>query len=135
MPGLILPIVTLVCAFTILGTPSALPQSPVIYTSNYDVLLHVGDATRQIRSRAKVCSGHVIPLDFQNHRIDLRVAEISSEKYSVEIAIFELSQGDWYQLNTENLTFEGQLGIPTQFSWESGELALDLAMVVGLMRQ
>lgn len=104
-------------------------EDDLIFFCNYDVLLSVNDSVGQINSRARVRDGHVVPIEFQNHKINIL---IMGGDGGVEFAItlFEKSEKYWYQINPEPLQFSGELGIPVQYQWSGGDLSLDVAISV-----
>lgn len=107
----------------------------LIFFCNYDVLLTVDDSVGQINSRARVRDGHAIPIDFQNHKIDILIANAGEGRVELGITLFERSGKQWYQINPEPLKFGGVLGIPVQYQWSDGSLALDVAISVSDQRR
>jgi len=90
----------------------------------------VGDSIGQINSRARVRDGHVIPIEFQHHRVDIRIASSDDGGIDFSITLFERSNEYWYPINPEPLQFAGELGIPVQYQWSNGDLSLDAAISV-----
>lgn len=105
-------------------------QSDVVLFCNYDVLLTVDDSVGQINSRARVRDGHVIPVEFQHHKIDIRITRVGEGGIDFAITLFERSEEYWYSINPEPLQFGGELGIPVQYQWSNGDLSLDAAISV-----
>jgi hypothetical protein len=110
-------------------------EDDFIFFCNYDVLLTVDDSVGQINSRARVRAGHVIPIEFQHHKIDIAVADAGEGRVELGITLFERSGEYWYQINPEPLKFSGVLGIPVQYQWSDGSLALDVAISVSDQRR
>lgn len=105
-------------------------ESDTVFFCNYDVVLTVDDSVGQINSRARVRDGHAIPIEFQHHKIDIRVAAGGDDSVEFAITLFEKSEEHWYQINPEPLLFAGELGIPLQYQWSEGDLSLDVAISV-----
>ena len=97
---------------------------------NYDVLLTVDTAEYQLQSRARVRDGHTLPVDFNRYRVTLDVHAVGDE-FSIKLNIFERIDNAWYKFNSDQPGLQGPLGIPAQYVWESGDIKLDLAIVVG----
>ena len=113
---------------------AAQADDDLIFFCNYDVLLTVDDSVGQINSRARVRDGHTIPIDFQDHRIDILIADAGEGRVELGITLFERSGDRWYQINPEPLKFSGELGIPVQYQWSDGSMALDVAISVSDQR-
>jgi len=105
-------------------------RAETVLFCNYDVLLTVDDSVGQINSRARVRDGHVIPIEFKDYKIDIRIASSAEEGVDFAITLFERSEEYWYQINPEPLQFGGELGIPVQYQWRDGHLSLDVAISV-----
>ncbi len=105
-------------------------ESDSVFFCNYDVLLTVDDSIGQINSRARVRDGHTLPIEFQEHRIDILIADAGGGRVDLGITLFEKSGGSWYQINPEPLSFGGTFGIPVQYQWSNGDLSLDVAISV-----
>ena len=101
-----------------------------VFSCNYDLVLTVEENVAQARSRARVRDGHAIPIEFQEHMVDISVSSGSDGKVSLGLTLFEKSGEFWYQINPEPLTFDGSLGIPVQYQWTDGAMSLDVAIVV-----
>lgn len=114
---------------------AAQSEDDLIFFCNYDVLLTVDDSVGQINSRARVRDGHAIPIDFQDHRIDILIADAGEGRVELGITLFERSGDNWYQINPEPLKFSGVLGIPVQYQWSDGSMALDVAISVSDQRR
>ena len=114
------------------GTGHAEPET--VLFCNYDVLLTVDDSVGQINSRARVRDGHAIPIEFQDHTIDILIASRGDGGVDFAIALFERSAEYWYQVNAEPLQFRGELGIPVRYQWSDGSMSLDVAISVSGQR-
>ena len=107
----------------------------LVFFCNYDVVLTAEDSVGQINSRARVRNGHAIPIEFQNHRIDILVASAGEGGATFAITLFEKSGEYWYPINPEPLTFGGNLGVPVRYQWSGGDLSLDVAISVSDQRR
>lgn len=107
----------------------------LLFFCNYDVVLTAEDSVGQINSRARVRDGHTVPIEFQNHRIDILVASAGDNGATFAITLFEKSAEYWYQINPEPLTFGGNLGVPVRYQWSDGDLSLDVAISVSDQRR
>lgn len=105
-------------------------ESDAVFFCNYDVVLTVDDSIGQINSRARVRDGHVVPIEFQQYRIDIRIDAGGEDSVEFAITLFEKTGNHWYQINPEPLQFAGELGIPLQYQWSEGGLSLDVAISV-----
>lgn len=114
----------------LLAFVSVQADDDLVFFCNYDVLLTVNDSVGQINSRARVRNGHTIPIDFQDHKIDIAVANAGDGHVELGVTLFERSGEYWYQINPEPLTFGGVLGIPVQYQWSDGDMSLDIAISV-----
>ena len=109
-------------------------EDDLIFFCNYDVLFTADDSIGQINSRARVRNGHALPIEFQDHKIDIVVAEAGEGRVELGITLFERSDEYWYQINPEPLKFGGVLGIPMQYQWSDEGLSLDIAISVSDQR-
>lgn len=105
-------------------------NSPRVFSCNYDLKLVVDGNLGQIRSRSLVRDGHAIPMEFQNHKVEVFVTSADGAEIDLAITLFEKSGEHWYEINPEPLKFSGSLGIPMQFEWVDSGLGLDIAIVV-----
>ncbi len=115
------------------GLGHAAPET--VLFCNYDVVLTADDSVGQINSRARVRDGHVVPIEFQDHKIDILVASSSESGVEFAITLFERHEEYWYRINPEPLQFSGELGIPVQYQWSDGDLSLDIAISVSGQRR
>lgn len=111
-------------------TAQSIAQAENILAANYDVLLNIGETEWQIQSQAQVRSGNAIPVDFGQHKVDLRITADSATNYSVVVSLSENTEDGWYLVTTTPPRFEGEFAIPVQFAWSSGDVALDIAIAV-----
>lgn len=112
----------------LLGAAAA--QAQAVYATNYDLLLTVGGETHQVRSQARVRSGHSVPATFRNHRVEFTVSQQSTSRVRIDIRIFEKARDGWQPVTAQLLTIAGGLGMPLEYTWNNGELELDIAIVV-----
>lgn len=110
-------------------------QSVLIFASNYDAKLVIDGHVSHITNRAKVRNGSIIPIEFQKHRIDIKISEEADSKFRADINLFERSGGNWYQVNADELSFEGNYTTPVEYQWNVGGVSLDLAIIVSIARQ
>ena len=60
---------------------------------NYDAILVVGDAEYHIQTSARVRYGHKLPIEFQDHKIEIAFHPSSEERqYSADVIILERSR-------------------------------------------
>lgn len=109
-------------------------ESDNIFFCNYDVVLTVDDSVGQINSRARVRDGHVVPIEFQHHKIDILIEGGVEGGVDFAITLFEKSENHWYPINPEPLRFSGERGIPVQYQWIEGDVSLDVAISVSGQR-
>lgn len=126
---------TTILIFLILGIAPNYVGAEVVFRSNYDVILTVEGNRYQSQSRAQVRDGHAIPIVFHDYRIELAIFSASDEKFSVVVTVFEILQGNWYQMDIDSLSFEGGFGIPVEYRWNSARIELDIAIVVSVLRR
>lgn len=124
----------IVCMLAALAAAPVLAESGVIYASNYDVVLNADAESGQIRSRSRVRDGHTIPVEFARHKVDIRVSDRGGEKVEIELRLFAKSDGSWYPINTDTVSFPAQLEVPVEFTWEGAGIEVDLALVVSVFR-
>ena len=120
-------VVAMVMALTP-GTSRA--DSDLIFFCNYDVLFSVEETVGQVNSRARVRDGHTVPIEFQDYRIEISVAGGPDDSVKFAISMFEKSGQSWYLINPEPLSFGGTLGVPVEYRWSDGGIALDVAISV-----
>lgn len=118
----------------LLAVAPALAESPLVYASNYEVVLEADGGTRQIRSRARVRDGHAIPVEFGRHKLDIKVSSADEQRIEIELLLFEESAGTWFRVNAEELSFLAQLEAPVEFNWAGAGMELDLALIVSVYR-
>ncbi len=126
---------TTILIFLILGIAPNYVGAEVVFRSNYDIILTVEGNRYQSQSRAQVRDGRVIRIVFHDYRIELAVSSASDEKFSVVVTVFEILQGNWYQMDIDSLSFEGGFGIPVEYRWNSARIELDIAIVVSVLRR
>jgi hypothetical protein len=109
-------------------------ESIPIFITNYDVNLSIGTNDMSLRNSAiKVRSGDAIPyVDFNQHKVELTISELSENRFSLETVILKKSQNKWNPINWDIPKHEGELGTPLKLFWKGGEYLLDVALVVGI---
>lgn len=114
---------------------SAQAQDVNVLAANYEFELSIDDEVHSIQDRSLVRSGNEIPVELQNYKIGLRISDPSPDSFLVQVTVYERNGAAWHQITVPPPEFGGKLGIPTEYSWESGGIKLDLAIVVGIYRQ
>ena len=110
----------------------AAAQTDRIFVSNFDLELRVGEDSGSVRSQARVRSGHAFPVELGNMKIEFQITGISETSYIAELSVFEKTQSGWYLVTVDRPRIEGEFGIPIQFSTQSDEIGIDLAMSVAV---
>lgn len=105
-------------------------EDDLLFFCNYDVLLTVDDSVGQINSRARVRDGHVVPIEFQDHKIEILIASGGETGVEFAITLYQKFEQQWYEVSPLPLRFGGELGIPVQYQWSDGYLSLDVAISV-----
>lgn len=106
-------------------------QSPLIFSCNYDAVLIVDGSFSQIRSRVQLRNGSMFPIEMQGYKLEIQVTGIPNEdKYTINLSIFKNSQDTWFEVNSQEITFDGSYGIPLEYKWAAIGVKLDLALVV-----
>ncbi|HSD69527.1 MAG TPA: hypothetical protein VLB07_08240 [Woeseiaceae bacterium] len=123
------------CVFPQLGVLlllaiSAQAQDVNVLAANYEFDLSIDDQVYSIQDRSLVRSGNEIPVELQNYKVGLRVSDSAADGFRVQLSVYERNGADWYPITVPPPEFEGSLGIPTEFAWESGGIKLDIAIVV-----
>ena len=119
-------------ALALMFFASAYAQDPPVLAANFDLALTVGDAAYTARSNAMVRSGNEIPVELGRFKVGLKITQSSDSLFSIHIPVFEKTDNAWYQINVPTPVFDGQLGAPVEIAWESADLKLELAIIVGL---
>ncbi len=121
-----------IAAIAIILFTTSFAEEPPILAANFDLSLTVGDAHYTARNNAMVRSGNVIPIELGNFKVGLKVSEGPAGRFTIQLPVFEKTDNAWYQINQPAPEFDGDLGAPTEITWESVDLKLDLAIIVGL---
>jgi len=124
-----------VCVAGLFLSANSVAQSTLVYTANYDVKLIVAGETSHITSQARVRDKSTIPIDFQEHRIDVTVTNSGSGRYSAFVDVFEKTESDWNRINTEDLSFEAVYGAPVQIQWSDDGISMDFAIAVSILHR
>lgn len=124
----------LVCALTALMT-AAHTQGVTVLSTNYDIALSIEDHNYRVSSHALVRSGNEIPNLLQDYKVGLRISEVSGERFTAQVIIYEKNGSGWHQVSVPPPEFDGKLGTPTEYRWESAGIELDVAVIVGLYQQ
>jgi hypothetical protein len=109
---------------------SAQAQDVNVLAANYEF-----EQVHSIQDRSLVRSGNEIPVELQNYKVGLRISDPSPDSFRVQVTVYERNGSAWHQITVPPPEFGGELGIPTEFAWESGGIKLDLAIVVGIYKQ
>lgn len=121
-----------VCLLSVFGASVVSAQSTLVFTTNYDAVLVVGGNESRITSRSKVRNGSTIPIQFQKHRINIKLSEVAPGEFKAEVNVFERTPDGWYLINTDPLLFGGDYTTPVEYQWRLGEVYLNLAIVVSV---
>ena len=121
-----------VCLTIVSGASIASAQSTLVLATNYDAVLVVGGNESRITSRSKVRNGSAIPIQFQKHRINIKLSEVAPGEFKAEVNVFECTPDGWYLINTDPLLFGGDYTTPVEYQWRLGEVYLNLAIVVSV---
>lgn len=110
-------------------------QLTVVLISNYDAKLTIASELHHVSSQIKVRSGRTFPIEFQDHRIDVSVANIGDGKYRAFIAVLEKDENGWSEITVEDLMFEALFAAPVHFQWQLADVSLDLAIAVSIYQR
>lgn len=106
-------------------------QSPRMFSCNYDAVLIVDGSFSELRSRVQLRNGSMFPIEMQGYKLQIQVTGIPHEdKYTINLSIFKNSQDTWFEVNSQEITFDGSYGIPLEYKWAAIGVQLDLALVV-----
>ena len=119
-------------AIAIILFTTSFAEEPPVLAVNFDLSLIAGDANYTAQSNAMVRSGNVIPIELGSFKVGLKISEGPAGKFTIQLPIYEKTDDTWYQINQPAPEFDGNLGAPTEITWESADLKLDLAIIVGL---
>lgn len=106
-------------------------QDASILAANYDVEFGIDGQVHSIQDRSRVRSGSEIPILLQNFKIGLHISESVPVRFVARIKLYEKTESGWHQITVPPPEFSGELGIPAEFSWESGGMMLEIAIIVG----
>ena len=115
-----------------IGVSAAPAQSTLVFATNYDAILVVGESESRITSRSNVRNGSTIPIQFQRHIINITLSGAEPGEFRAEINIFKRTPDGWYLINTDPLSFGGAYTTPVEYQWRLGEIYLNLAIVVSV---
>ncbi|MEM7430532.1 MAG: hypothetical protein AAF351_01205 [Pseudomonadota bacterium] len=103
----------------------------VIFACNYGVDLTVDGAAYSVssRSRSRVRDTSTIPLNFQNHRLKLRVTEIENDAIRIDILLAEEIDGVWQNVYPEPPHMEVSLGGTTNWTRVDDIMQLQLSII------
>jgi hypothetical protein len=129
MKGFVLATVNIALAATLfLG--EALAEPSRIYAANYELEFVAGPQNFSIQSRDRVRSGNEIPMELQSYKVGLQIMDAEDGEFLLRINVYERDGMSWFQINAPAPEFSGELGMPMDVTWESGELKIDLAIAV-----
>ena len=123
------------CLAAVLLSQETSAQHTLILISNHDARLLVSGETHHITNQAKVRSGRTFPIEFQNHRIDVTIMNIGSGKYHARLELLERTDMGWFEISTDDLSYEAMYAAPIQYQWNMGDISLDLAMAVSVYQR
>ena len=112
-----------------------------VFAADYHVVLTIDDSQYQARSRTQVKDGHIIPVEFQCHRVDLEVSSLEGDRFQIIVTIFERSNGRWVQMDVDPGGFGGRIGSHHAYVWNgdgiywnSAGIRLNMAITVSNVR-
>jgi hypothetical protein len=114
---------------------SAQAQDVNVLAANYEFELSIDDQLHSIQDRSLVRSGNEIPIELQNYKVGLRISDPEPDSFRVQVTVYERNGAAWHQITVPPPEFGGKLGIPTEYAWESGDLKLNIAIVVSIYTQ
>ena len=121
-------------------------ESSPVFVTNYDVIftiekeiIHEKNTAPKVNSRTsrvtktgvRLISGENIRLHIsEKYNIDLKLSEVTPKIYALEVMINGRLGTTWYPIIDEAIRYERELGLPFEFTWKSGEIILDVAIMV-----
>ncbi len=79
--------------------------------------------------------GHIIPIQFQRYKIEMKISSLDDDRFEVIITIFEKIDRSWVQLDADPQGFGGSLGTPVEYRWNHDDIRLNIAIIVSELRQ
>lgn len=119
-----------VFAVTAFHAAAAGAESATIFAANYHMDFAAGDQLHTIQTRNRVHSGHEIPNELGSYKIGMQIEEVPDGEFLLRLNVYERDGMSWFHINAPAPEFTGELGMPMEVSWESGELRITLAIAV-----
>jgi hypothetical protein len=69
-------------------------------------------------------------MELQSYKVGLQIMDAEDGEFLLRINVYERDGMSWFQINAPAPEFSGELGMPMDVTWESGELKIDLAIAV-----
>jgi len=116
------------CVFVLALAPTySIAQT--VFTVDYHVVLTIDHSQYVARNMVRVKDGHIIPVEFERHRVDLQVASFKEDMYSILITILERSNDTWVQMDDADPGgFGGRIGSFHGFDWNGDDMQLSMAI-------
>jgi hypothetical protein len=106
-----------------------------VFAVDYHVVLTIGDSQYVARSSVRVKDGHIIPVEFERHRVDLEVSSYKDDMFLILVTILERSNGTWAQMDDADPEgFGGRIGSFHGFDWNGDNMRLNMAITVSTVR-
>ena len=110
-------------------------MAQTVFAADYHVVLTIHDTQYIARSKVRVEDGHIIPVEFEHHRVDLEVSSYKGDMFLVSVTIFERSNGMWVQKDDADPgAFGGRIGSFHGFDWNGDDMRLNMAITVSIVR-
>ena len=120
----------LVLFMTFMVSLPALPTE-VHYVINYDLRLTIGEERVQTNGKGRVFLDRPIPLVSPDYKVELSLTDYDDSSFTAELTLYEATQDGWVQLVPETPQYESPIGSPQEYTWKTGEIELNLALVIG----
>jgi hypothetical protein len=69
-------------------------------------------------------------MELQSYKVGLQINEAPDGEFLLRINVYQRDGVSWFLINAPAPEFSGELGMPMNLTWESGELKIDLAIAV-----
>lgn len=117
---------------SLLAAP-AFSQPDVVFETEYDVVLTVGESQYRSQSTARVENNQVIPIEFPKYKVELKMSLWDASKYIVETSILESVDGTWVKIDVDDSGgFGGSIGSFNSFSWNGDGIGLNIGFSISI---
>jgi len=118
--------------FLLLAAPS-FSQSDAVLETEYDALLTIGENQYRSQDTARVENNHVVAVEFQEYKVELRISLLEADVFIVETSILERVKENWVRIgNDESRGFGGNIGSFYSFNWIVDDIRLGVAITVSI---